>query len=220
MPSPTISIIIPVFQESPLLLAQAIRSSLAEGADEVIVVDGGSNGRTKFITRRLRARLVISTPAQRARQMNSGARVARGNLLLFLHADSTFLPGSLDALRAVAASRPAVVGGGFLRHYRSRSLLLAASCRIGNARAARLGWYYGDQAIWARRKSFFHIGGFPETPLFEDLDLSRRLRRLGQLRTITPGIETSARRFRKGVLTRLAKDVLVTLRHVCLKPVP
>lgn len=151
--------------------------------------------------------------------MNAGAAAADGCLLVFLHADTLLEPGSLAALRA-AARDPAVVGGGFLRRYESPSRLLAATSRIGNARAARLGWFYGDQAIWARRGAFEAAGGFPEAPRFEDLDFARRLRRLGPTRLVAPGVATSARRFHRGAAPRLAKDFLLAARHLCLGPSP
>ncbi|MDK2973182.1 MAG: hypothetical protein PWP23_2937 [Candidatus Sumerlaeota bacterium] len=213
MSAPRISIIIPTLNEAGTL-RRAIASARAEEADEVIVADGGSTDATRRVATAAGARVIAVSPPQRARQMNAGAAAATGDLLVFLHADTILLPGSLEALRATARNSE-IVGGGFWRRYRSGSVLLAVSSLLGNERARRLGWCFGDQAIWARRAVFLRLGGYPEKPLFEDLDFTRKLRRVGRIHLIVPGVETSARRFRDGTVSRLLGDILLTVHHVC-----
>lgn len=214
----TISVIIPVLNEGSAL-AEALRACNRESADEVLVADGGSQDGTDAVAREFGHRPIQVTPPQRARQMNAAARVASGDLLVFLHADTTFELGALDALRLAARDRR-TVGGGFHRKFRQAAPLLRGSCMIGNVRARYLGWYFGDQAIWARREAFDQVGGFPEVPIFEDLDFSRKLCRLGRTQLVSPGCETSARRFQNGIISRLTKDILLTVRHVSLDPTP
>jgi len=216
--SPSVSIIIPTLNEANFV-GGAIGSCLREQADEVIVADGGSTDPTRAIAKRMSVRFIDVAPSQRARQMNAGAIAATGGILVFLHADTRLEPGSLDSLRAICSDRM-IVGGGFRRFYHSRSALLSVSSSIGNARARRLGWFFGDQAIWVRREEFLRLRGFPEVHLFEDLDFTRKLKRLGPTALIEPGVVTSARRFKGGVVPRLANDFIMTVRHVCLDPSP
>lgn len=214
----TISVIIPTLNEAAEIEA-AVRSSFSEGADEVVVVDGGSRDETESIALASGACVRRSVPAQRARQMNAGAAASRGDFLVFLHADTRFLPGALEALRRAAADA-SLLGGGFSRRYDSPSSFLRVSSTLGNLRAAGLGWVFGDQAIFVRREVFTTLGGFPERPMFEDLDFTRRIRTCGRMHLVAPGVRTSARRFRDGILRRSIHDFLLTVTHVCLDPSP
>ena len=213
-----VTAVIPTLNEAATIGA-AINSCLREGIREIIVADGGSTDATTAIAQAAGAIILKAQPAHRARQMNAGARHATGDLYIFLHADSTLQPGAMKALAAATQNTP-VVGGGFQRSYQTASRILRITTAIGNARARRLGWFYGDQAIWAQAHVFQQLGGFPTIPIFEDLDFTRRLSRVGPTCLISPGIETSARRFQRGVLTRLTLDFLLTVRHVCVDPKP
>lgn len=218
MSSVRLSAIIPTLNEGSRIKA-ALESCHSEGIDEIVVADGGSMDSTRVATLDAGATFIQVSPAQRARQLNAGARAATGDVLIFLHADTLFAPGAVTALK-VAIQNPKIVGGGFERRYQTTSKVLRASSAIGNARARHLGWFFGDQAIWATAEAFKQLGGFPEKDIFEDMDFTRRLARLGPTRLIAPGIITSARRFRAGVLPRLMLDILLTVRHVCLDPTP
>lgn len=143
--------------------------------------------------------------------MNLGAREATGEILLFLHADTT-LP--VDALEKITAALrdEAVVGGAFARFFQSRSVFLKATCLLARVRNAIWGWHLGDQAMFVRRSSFLSLDGFRLIAPFEDLDFSRRLGRVGNLVTLGPAICTSARRFKSGQLRTTVSDLALTLR--------
>ena len=191
--------IIPALDEEASI-ARAIRSCREAGPCEVIVVDGGSCDRTVEIARG-RADAVIAAPRGRAAQMNAGAAVARGEVLLFLHADTLLPGGSVPVVRRTLQD-PAVIGGAF-------RVRLAASPGAGRYLRAALGItgrmigarggvsrsYSGDQAIFVRAETFRSVGGYPEIPLMEDVELSRRLRRAGKTVLLPLRVETSGRRW-------------------------
>jgi len=194
-----ISVIIPALDEEASI-ARAIRSCREAGPCEVIVVDGGSRDRTVEIARG-EADAVIAAPRGRAAQMNAGAAVARGEVLLFLHAD-TLLPGRSVPAVLDALQDPEVIGGAFRvrlaaspgagRYVRAT---LGVTGRMIGARAAVSRSYSGDQAIFARAEAFRAVGGFPEIPLMEDVELSRRMRRAGKTVLLPLRVETSGRRW-------------------------
>ncbi len=218
MGPPIISVVIPILNEAAILPA-VLRSCHREGADQVLIANAGSKDEAEEVAAGFGHQVLHVAPPQRARQMNAAARVATGDLLVFLHADTIFEAGALDELRRAALDHR-IVGGGFQRRFRPASPLLRMSCQIGNLRARYLGWYFGDQAIWARRDAFQRVNGFPEVPIFEDLDFSRKLRCLGRTHLVFPGCHTSSRRFHHGTLSRLTKDILLTVRHVSLDSTP
>jgi rSAM/selenodomain-associated transferase 2 len=198
-PQATVSIIIPTLNEQASI-SRTIRSCREAGPCEVVVVDGGSRERTVEIARG-EADTVISTSRGRASQMNAGAAVARREVLLFLHADTLLPAGSvtavLDALR-----NPAVIGGAFRvrlaaspgagRYVRAT---LGITGRMIAARAGVTRAFTGDQAIFVRAGVFRSLGGYPEVPLMEDVELSRRMRRAGKTVLLPLRVETSGRRW-------------------------
>ncbi len=195
----TVSVVIPALNESGSISA-TIRSARDAGADEVIVVDGGSGDGTPDAARRAADAVLVSPPG-RARQMNAGAKAARGAVFLFLHADTTLPERGIAALRA-AMERAEVLGGAFsVRLGISpaapplRKAALRLTARMIGFRARLFRAYTGDQAIFLRREIFGKIGGYPEIPLMEDVELSRRLTRLGRTILLPVPVTTSARRW-------------------------
>lgn len=194
-----VSVILPALNEEELLPA-AIRSAREAGADEVIVVDGGSTDRTVEIARPL-ADTALRTLPGRAAQMNAGARAASGDILLFLHADTVLAPGSARSVRA-AVRQEGLSGGAF-----SVRMSVSPSSSPWHKAVLRLtGWmigvrskifraYTGDQGIFVRRDVFDAVGGFPEIPLMEDVEFSRRLARHGKTLLLPARITTSGRRW-------------------------
>ncbi|HSV07942.1 MAG TPA: TIGR04283 family arsenosugar biosynthesis glycosyltransferase [Candidatus Binatus sp.] len=195
-PSLGISVVIPVLDEELRIGERLMELGRMAGIVEVIVVDGGSRDRTAEIIRSFPEVRLVSAPRGRGSQMNAGARIATGEVLLFLHADVR-LP--LDAATWVGRvlEDPAVVAGAFRTWTvpdAGRSwvtpLLHLADLR---SRFTRLP--YGDQALFVRRDVFERVGGFPDQPLMEDLELSLRLRRVGRIATAPATVRVSGRRF-------------------------
>jgi rSAM/selenodomain-associated transferase 2 len=194
-----VSVIVPALNEETSL-PEAIRSAREAGADEVIVVDGGSSDRTVETARPL-ADLVLRRPAGRAAQMNAGARASSADILLFLHADTELAPGSADAIREAVRS-DGILGGAFsVRLSVSpsasayRKAILRLTGRMIGVRSMLFRAYTGDQGIFARRDAFEAVGGYPEIPLMEDVEFSRRLVRLGKTLLLPVRVTTSGRRW-------------------------
>ncbi|MGH9831448.1 MAG: TIGR04283 family arsenosugar biosynthesis glycosyltransferase, partial [Blastocatellia bacterium] len=187
-----ISIIIPTLNEKTTMRDLAASLSRLRGEFEVIVCDGGSVDETVEIARECGLR-VISAPRGRGRQMNAGARAARGEALLFLHAD-TRLPEDALLLISEALDDTENCGGNFSlvfdgETWESRALtLIYPFLRLG-------GMCYGDSAIFVRREVFERLGGYGDYPVFEDCDFYRRMRRIGRFARLPERATTSSRRF-------------------------
>ncbi len=166
------------------------------GVHEVIVVDGGSTDQTVELVRASPWCRLLRCEPGRACQMNAGARTASGDVLLFLHADVR-LPSNGAALIAEALADPRTVGGAFRIHTVAdgRAGWAARWLRLADLRSRYTRLPYGDQAIFVRREVFDRVGGFPRQLIFEDLELSRRLRRVGRVRTLRACVDVSGRRF-------------------------
>jgi len=191
-----LSIIVPALEEAAAIAAclaplQALR---ARGV-EVIVVDGGSGDATRELAAPLADR-VFESPRGRARQMNAGAQAARGEVLLFLHADTLLVPHA-DALVARAIEGGARWGRFDVAIAGSHPLLRVVACSM-NVRSRLSGVATGDQAIFVKRDAFREAGGFPDIPLMEDVALSRALRRAGRPACLRERVVTSGRRWERG----------------------
>ena len=188
-----ISIIIPVLADAPAL-QRLLRGLPPDARVEVVVVDGGGDPRVDEAASNRPDIRVIRTSAGRGRQMNAGARAARGTWLLFLHADSLLPARWLDVFeRAVGGAR----GGWFqfaLDHPARQARLIEWGVRW---RVRLFGLPYGDQGLFAHRDAFAALGGYREIPLMEDVDFVRRLRALGPLVEIPVPLTTSARRWER-----------------------
>jgi rSAM/selenodomain-associated transferase 2 len=186
-----LSIIIPVLDEE-----RRIGERLNELRDcgEVIVVDGGSSDGTVERAHAFPGVRVEEAPRGRASQMNHGARLASGDVLLFLHADVSLPPDAMTQIeQALADAR--TVAGGFRTWHVADDGRSAPWLHLADLRSRYSGLPYGDQALFVRRESFWKAGGFPEQPLMEDLELSLRLRRLGRIATVRSSVRVSGRRF-------------------------
>jgi rSAM/selenodomain-associated transferase 2 len=209
-----VSVIIPTLNEAATLHA-AIDSVRSDGIQsEIIIVDGGSVDGTIEISRAFGCTVLSASPAQRAHQMNAGARAARADVLLFLHADTRLAPGALGAI-CEEMRDPCVVGGAFVRRYDSRSRLLTLTCQLAAVRNRLWGWHLGDQAMFVRASVFWKLGGFAEISIFEDLDFSRRLGRSGRIVTLRPPVISSGRRFAEhGPVRTTVHDLLLTCGYL------
>jgi len=187
-----LSIIVPTLNEAQNIVPLLTRlKPLRERGVEVIVADGGSTDGTPALAAPL-ADQVLNAPQGRARQMNAGATRATGVALLFLHAD-THLPA--DALRAVDRALNRHRWGRFNVRFDSRRPLLWLVARMMNLRSRLTGIATGDQALFVTRAAFESVGGFPEQPLMEDIELSRRLKKISSPACLKIPVVTSARRW-------------------------
>ncbi|OYV81013.1 MAG: hypothetical protein B7Z73_18580 [Planctomycetia bacterium 21-64-5] len=200
----TVSIVIPTLNEADLI-TRAVASALATAPHEVIVADGGSSDDTARLAEAAGAKVVCS-PRGRATQQNAGARLARGDVLLFLHADAHL---AADGVRQIerALSDPRYSCGSFQQVIEAEGWLYRLLER-GNAwRAARRGLPYGDQGIFVRRALFDELGGFPDLKLMEDVFLMRRLRRRSWPLLLAGPLYVNARRWqRHGVVAQTARN--------------
>lgn len=184
----------PVLNEATGLGAalQALAPLLARGA-ELIVADGGSSDHSAALALAGGAQLV-NAPRGRALQMNAGAAQARGEVLLFLHAD-TQLPASADTLISEALSSGLQVWGRFDVSINGRPRMLKLIAALMNLRSRRTGIATGDQALFMTRAAFEAVGGFPAQPLMEDIEMSRRLLKLSRPVCLAARVQTSGRRW-------------------------
>ncbi len=215
-----ISVVIPTLEEAARIGARLDELAVIEGIHEVIVADGGSRDGTAAIARARPAVRVLEAPRGRASQQNAGAAAATGDVLLFLHADVA-LPRDAAAHVAAALSGPRVVAGAF----RTWTVDDAGGSRLGpllhlaDVRSRYSGLPYGDQAIFVRAEAFRRVGGFPDQPLMEDLELSRRLRRIGRIRVVRASVRVSGRRFvARPILYTLAVNVFPALYSLGVPP--
>ena len=194
-----LSIIIPTLNEA-LSIVQTLARIRQEGECELIVVDGGSNDHTLELARSY-ADLVVTAPRGRARQMNTGAREANGEVLLFLHAD-TRLPSGFLQLLAQALNDPQVVGGRFDVHLDADGWPFRMIETMMNLRSRLTRISTGDQAIFVRQQVFQEIGGYPDLALMEDVEFSRKLKRAGRIVCFREQVVTSARRWQQDGIVR------------------
>lgn len=194
-PSPLV-IVMPVLNEAAGIADSltALAPLVGRGA-RVVVVDGGSTDDTPARARRFEGVEVIAAPRGRAAQMNAGARAAGANgVLLFLHAD-TSLPPDADRLVAQALATGRRVWGRFDVRITGRARMLRVVAALMNLRSRWSGIATGDQAMFMTRAAFDAVGGFPEQPLMEDIELSKRLKKLARPACLRQRVTTSGRRW-------------------------
>ena len=195
----TLSVVVPTFNEEAIIAA-TLAAARQPGAAELIVVDGGSQDETVRLARAAADR-VVEVERGRARQMNAGAAVARGNVLLFLHADTCPPPAYAVAVER-ALAEAGVVGGRFDLRLDAPGFAYRLLERLINARSRLTGVATGDQAIFVRRNVFERVGGYPPLPLMEDVALCRLLKCAGRLACLRETVVTSARRWQQRGVAR------------------
>ncbi|MES2909254.1 MAG: TIGR04283 family arsenosugar biosynthesis glycosyltransferase [Pseudomonadota bacterium] len=193
-PQPWLSIIVPALNEAAQIgdTLQALQPLRAQGV-EIIVVDGGSRDDTAALAESL-ADQVLRSDCGRARQLNAGAVHARGEVLLFLHADTRLPDDVLVAVRAATAS-DALTWGRFDVSITGRAFMLPVIAWFINQRSRWSGIATGDQALFFTRTLFYRIGKFPQQPLMEDVEISRRAKAVCPPQCLHLRVSTSGRRW-------------------------
>lgn len=211
-----VSVIIPALNEAENIAAciAAARRDYAPAEVELLLVDGGSTDGTPELAPP--DVTVLHSPRGRAVQLNRGAAAAHGDLLVFCHSDSQLPTGWREAV-IEALSDPAVSGGTF----QTQSLPANWFFKVRNRWVYPARWQimFGDQAQFMRRATFEQVGGFPELPLMEDLELSRALHKVGKLIRIRPELRviTSSRRFlERGCIRQWLLNIWNTTRYLYL----
>ena len=197
-----LAIVVPILDEAATLPALLVHLAgwRARGC-EVVLVDGGSRDDSVEMARAAGFRVLIAERG-RARQMNAGAQACGRALLLFLHAD-TRLPEAADAV--VCAALAVQAWGRFDVHIDGRPRMLRVVAALMNLRSRLSGIATGDQAIFVRRDVFEAVGGFPDQPLMEDIELSCRLLRVSRPACLRARVRTSGRRWeQRGVWRTIA----------------
>lgn len=214
-----VSVIIPTLNEEQSVCA-AIESAYAAGADEVIVVDGGSTDRTVEVAESM-VEAVVQGRSGRAFQQNLGAEQATGDVFLFLHADCRLSADSIAAVRNVLACFKINAIAGCFRQEIDEAGLKYRIVAFGNGVRVRwLKWAYGDQGIFVRSDVFRSVGGFPEVKFLEDLLLMKRLKRIGKIRLLNAKIVVSARRWQgRGLIRQTLRNwAIVLAAHAGVSP--
>ena len=197
---PSLSIIVPVLnEETTIVAALEALAPLRACGNEIIVVDGGSGDDTAALAKPL-ADFVIASARGRAVQMNAGAGVARGDVLLFLHAD-TRLPQDAERLILDGLARSKRAWGRFDVAIEGAHPLLPVIAATMNLRSRLTGISTGDQAMFVTREAFDSVGGFPGIVLMEDITFARNLKRVSRPLCLSARVTTSGRRWEQhGVL--------------------
>lgn len=211
-----LSLIIPALNEKEFI-EKTLKEIVKLPGVEVIVSDGGSTDSTPEIS--ASAARVVKSRQGRGIQMNAGASVSSGDVLLFLHAD-TLLPENWAEKLLSGMSDERVVGGAFTLSIDSARLSHKIIAAAANIRSRVTGIHYGDQGIFVKRSVFEKIGGFKDIPIMEDVDLMRRLKKVGIVVMLKDKVLTSARRWEKeGIAyTTLRNWLLVSLYFMGVPP--
>lgn len=186
-----ISVIVPVLNEAARL-PRLIQELSAFNFAQIIIVDGGSSDGSQELLRDLPSPFqAIDCEPGRARQMNTGAGIAKHDVLLFLHADTQLPSNAVDEILHVKQ------WGRFDVRFASASRLMSVIAVFMNARSRLTGVATGDQAIFVERALFESIGGFPTIPLMEDVAISRLLKHQAKPHCSKAQVTTSARRWQE-----------------------
>ncbi len=192
---PSLAIIIPCLNEAAALDDQ-LRALQGLPDVRIVFVDGGSDDDTVARIRQAGFECIEHAPG-RATQMNAGAALCReADVLCFLHADTMLTAEHLADIRDVMGE-PAIAGGRFDVRLSGSSMAFRLIERLMNWRSRLTRISTGDQAMFVRRKMFEWLGGFPEQPLMEDIELSRRLKRVGKIACLPRPVVTSGRRWER-----------------------
>jgi rSAM/selenodomain-associated transferase 2 len=207
-----ISFIIPTWRDSANLCSLLPKLKALPGPVEIIVVDVEGRALPRPFSGTAVRYESVPRP-NRGEQMNHGASIATGDVLIFQHADTEFTPEHFHAIETTMRD-PTVVGGAFHRKFDERHPALMRFEKIARWRASRGATLYGDQSIFVRREVFHRLGGFAPIPLMEDVEFSPRLRRAGKVVLLDPPLRSSARHHeREGAWKRTIQNGALLLLY-------
>jgi rSAM/selenodomain-associated transferase 2 len=207
-----ISFIIPTWRDSANLSSLLPKLKALSGPVEIIVVDVEGRALSGPYDADGVRFASLANP-NRGAQMNHGAAIASGDVLVFQHADTEFTPEHFHAIETTMRD-PTVVGGAFHRKFDERHPALMRFEKIARWRASRGATLYGDQSIFVRREVFQKLGGFAPIPLMEDVEFSPRLRRAGKVVLLDPPLRSSARHHeREGAWKRTIQNAALLLLY-------
>jgi rSAM/selenodomain-associated transferase 2 len=208
-----ISFIIPAWRDSQNLSELLPKLTALPGPVEVIVVEALEGRAPSRPYESIGVRFESVPHPNRGGQMNHGASLASGDVLVFHHADTEFTVEHFEAIET-AMRDPAVVGGAFHRKFDERHPALMRFEKIARWRASRGATLYGDQSIFVRRDVFHRLGGFAPIPLMEDVEFSPRLRSAGKVVLLDPPLRSSARHHeRQGAWKRTIQNGALLLLY-------
>ncbi|NNE00351.1 MAG: glycosyltransferase family 2 protein [Pirellulaceae bacterium] len=201
-----VSIVIPTLNEAGTI-GSCVQSALAAGAQEVIVSDGGSNDETERRAAESGATKVIRSLPGRGIQLNAGATFAKGDIVLFLHADNRLGEACLRQICEADQAGEPIVWGAFRQRIDAPGWVYRM-LEFGNAlRVTVRRIPFGDQAMFVRRQTYKQEGGFAEVPLMEDVDFSKRFREIAKPTLLHGPVTVSSRRWEtSGVLRQTFRN--------------
>ncbi|MEE9504812.1 MAG: TIGR04283 family arsenosugar biosynthesis glycosyltransferase [Thermodesulfobacteriota bacterium] len=217
----TFSIIIPVLRESDKVnaLIEHLYNQQTDEDYEIIIVEGSQTRETMSVVQHREVVVLLSEPG-RGRQMNAGAAVARGEILIFLHADTQIPVNALNRIGHLLKQKH-YVGGAFDLAISSHKLVFKIIAKVASLRSRFTRIPYGDQIIFLRKDYFNKIGGYKEIPLMEDVELMQRIKRQGdKISILTDKVVTSPRRWEKEgiIFCTLRNWIILTLYMIGISP--
>jgi rSAM/selenodomain-associated transferase 2 len=217
--SPDLTIVIPSWRDSDRLAELLPKLAQLKGSIETVIVDACDDERSQELAAAAGATFLRADQPNRGAQMNIGAECARGEILLFHHADTELSQSHIDAIHR-AMQDPPTIGGAFYRKFDGRHPRLQWMEHVARFLARNGGTLFGDQSIFVRRAVFARLGGFATIPLMEDVEFSRRLRRTGKIGLLDPPIGTSSRRHdRRGAWrTSIQNGLFIVLYRLGVSP--
>jgi rSAM/selenodomain-associated transferase 2 len=216
---PLISLIVPAWNDDQLVVDLVSRLQVRAELAEWVVAAVRPGEALCELHRQGIIRLISCDQPSRGRQMNAGAAEARGLLLCFHHADSELRPEHLSALEQTARN-DAIFGGAFYRRFEDPRAFVVLWERVIRRINSLAGPLFGDQSIFVRASVFERLGGFADIPLMEDIEFSRRLRRLGRTVLLDPPLRSSPRRFHRlgNWRTTLLNGTFISLFYLGVGP--
>jgi rSAM/selenodomain-associated transferase 2 len=214
--NPDISIIIPALNEEDSI-RETLRALQNFERAEIILVDGGSSDQTISIAEDFKVK-ILHAPRGRGAQLEFGGNHAEGEILWFLHADTIVSPDSVNQIK-LALKDSRIAGGNFTIRFDGERFAAKFLTWL-YPQLRYLGLIYGDSAIFVRREIYQKMGGFAPFPIFEDLDFVERLKRHGEIVTLSAVVTTSSRRFenKSFILTFLRWTILQVLYWLGVHP--